>query len=43
VGVREGEKKKECTSEERDIAHTSDSKRSVSLHERKKEPEWVCE
>jgi len=36
VGVREGEKKKECNSEERDIAHTSDSKRFVALDERKK-------
>jgi len=41
VGVREGEKKKEWHSEERDIAHTSDSKTSVALDERKKEPEWV--
>ena len=43
VGVREGEKKKEWHSEERDIAHTSDSKTSVALDERKKEPEWVRE
>ena len=42
VGVREGEKKKECTSEERDIAHTSESMRSVALDQRENEPLCVC-